>query len=449
MYIVILGASKIGSYAAKTLSHEGHNVALIDKDAKKLEQLGRESDIATLHTSGSVWKTLESVVSDHPALFFAATDDDELNLVACSIAKKLGFPKTVARIQSREILTPSHLNFKHLFHVDHFIGAELAAAHDLFKVLIHAGDIAVEHFAHGTIQMRTISIPAEWDKEPIPIRDLSLPDELIIGLIRRKPPLGEEEVRFPGGDDFILHGDEVTLVGTSKIMHRLHEIFFIPEEKIRSVILAGGSLIARYLAHFLIQQKISVRIIDESLTRCEELAECLPQATIIHHDAKDTSFLLSEHIQEADALVTCTNNDAINLQIAALAKHLDCPKSIAMITDPSLTPLLEKLGVTPALSAQVNLVNRLLSILHEETILAVSPLSNDQAKIVELKVRPSSKLIGIPLSQLSLPKDLLIAVIENQGEVMIGRGHRILGANDTAIAICHPQHLTQLHELFQ
>lgn len=449
MHIVILGAGKTGSYVATALAKEQHDVILIDKDAKILEKIGRENDVATLQATAPSWKLFEDLIANRPDLFFAATGDDETNLVSCTIAKKFGFAKTIARVHSRDYLNHAHLDFGSLFSVDHFLSPELLAAQDLLKILVHASDIAVEHFAHGAIQMRTLLIPDLWKKGLIPIQDLALPEDLIVGLIRRKISEGEK-ILFPHGNDHILPGDEVTIVGDAKIMRRLHEIFHFPKSRIRSVVLVGGSAVAVHLTHFLLSSGIHVRLIENDFLRCQELAERFPTATIIHRDGRDPHLHRSERIEDADALVSCTHYDEKNLLIASLAKQIGCPKTIAQITEPSFIPLLEKLGVLPALSAQVNVTNRLLSILHKENILSIASLSCDVAKIVELKVSVSSKLVGIPLAKLSakLPKDLLIGAIESKGKVMVGRGNRILSPDDIVIAICHSYQIPQLQQLF-
>ncbi len=448
MHIVILGAGTTGSYTASVLSKEEHDVVLIDRDAKLLEKASRESDLATIHASVPGWKLLEDAIENHPDFFFAATGDDETNLVACSMAKHLGVPKTIARVKLRDYLNHTSLDFNRLFSVDYFIGAEILSAQNLFHALVHAGDVAVEHFAHGAIQMRTVSIPDRWDQGGACIRDLRLPEDLIAGLIRRKLADGEKII-FPHGDDHILPGDEVTLVGEAKVMHQLHEIFHFPAFRIRSIVLFGGTAIAEHLAYFLAHQRVAVRIIEANERRCEELAKKLPHTTIINRDGSDPQLFRSERIQDADAIVSCASDDGTNFLIAALSKELGCKKTIALINDASYSSILEKAGVVPALSAQVNVANRILSIVHEETILSVASLCQDQAKIVELKVSPSSKLVGIPLSDLKLPGDLLIAVIESRGRVMIGRGNRILSPDDTVIAICPPHQIPQLPTYFR
>ncbi len=447
MNVVILGAGKIGSYVASTLSQEEHNVILIDKDEKALERVGRESDVATIHATAPSWKLFEDLMEHKPDLFFAATGSDETNLVSCSIAKNLGMPKTIARVQAREYLNHVRFDFGRLFFVDYFIGPEVLAAQDLCKILVHSGDLAVEHFAHGAIQMRTIQIPEKWDKGGVSISKLNLPDDLIAGLIRRRTS-AEETVLVPHGHDHILPGDQLTVVGEAKVMHRLHEIFHSPETRTRTVILVGGSALAVHLTHYLCQQKIHVRIIEKNEARCEELASLLPHATIINRDGRDPQLLRSERVQDADAFVSCTHFDETNLMIAALAKEVGCPKSIAQITNGQILPILEKVGVLPALSPRVNVANRILSILDEETTLSVASLSCDAAKIIEMRVSPTSKVVGIPISDLDLPKGMLIAVIERQGRVMIGRGNRVLCPEDIVIAICHPIQIPKLQQLF-
>lgn len=446
MNVVILGAGKIGSYVASTLSEEGHNVILIDRDEKALERAGRESDVARVH-SGANAKLFEELLEKKPDLFFAATGNDETNLVFSTIAKHIRFPKTACRVQNHQYLNSSRLDMCRLFCVDYFLGPEILAAQDLYKVLVHSKDLAVEHFAHGAIQMRTIQIPDHWDKGGLPISKLSLPDELIAGLIRRKMATGDS-VLIPHGNDHILPGDQLTVVGESKVMNKLHEIFHSFQTETRSVILVGGSSVALHLAKYLSQQKIYVKIIEKDCHRCEELAEVLPDATIINRDGRDPQVFRSERIQDADAFVSCTHFDETNLMIAALAKEIGCPKSIALITSGQILSLLDKVGVLPALSPRVNVANKILSILDKETTLSVASLSSDAAKIVEMKVSPTSKVVGIPLSDLDLPKGLLIAVIESRGHVMVGRGSKVLCPEDIVIAICNPVQIPKLQQLF-
>jgi trk system potassium uptake protein TrkA len=442
MKIVILGAGKTGAYVAGVLSQDCHDVVLVDRDAKRLEQVSREIDVATLLISMPDLVLFSTLVDLKPDLFFAATGDDETNVVCCSLAKNLGIPKTVARVQSRSYLESEMINMGRLFYVDHFIGAEFLCAQDLFKLLTHTADAGFQYFAHGTILLRTIKIPTHWKKGDIPIKDLGLPRGLIAGLIRRG-----EEILFPHGEDFIQCGDYATLIGQASVINDLHTVFNIAEKRVKSVVIVGGTEIAVHLADLLFQQHVSVKIIEKCALRCRELSDKLPKATIINRDGQDFAALTEEDVQAADVLVSCTENEATDLLISSMAMHIGCAKAVALVGNPDCIPLFERANVIPALSSRINVANRLLSLLHRSTI-SIGSLSNDAAKIVELKVSPLSKLIGIPLASMKLPADLLIAIIENHGKVMIGNGDSILCPDDTVVAICSKNRLEHLQHLF-
>lgn len=449
MNIVILGAGTKGSYLAKILAKEQHDIFLIDKDSNQLKKIGEEADIATIPGHAANWKLLDKLLENQPSLFIALTGDDEANLVACTIAKNLGYPQTIARIKDLGFLSSSRLDFGRLFFVDHFLGVESITAHDLLKNIMNPEDLAIENFAHGSIQMRTIIIPSLWGKFDIPLSKLNLPDELVISLIRRKTDDGEEII-FPTGYDYIKPLDEITVVGETKIMYDLHSIFMSPEKEITSVVIAGGSAVALSLAKILARIKIKTKIIEKNFTRCKELAEALPKTMIINKDATDIIFLEGAEIKNADIFIACTSDDRINVLISLIAKQLGCKKILSLISDISLSPILRELEIHYTMSEKVNIANKVLSIIHAKKVISMSSLCENQATILEIKVSPDSTFVGIPLSDLKgrLPPKVIIAAIENKGSVMIGKGDRIVSPNDTLIIICSPEHVNELQELF-
>lgn len=459
MNIVILGAGDIGSYLASILSKEEHNVTIIDKDAPTLAKLASESDVATIYGDVSRWKILDDLMETQPDLFIAMTGNDETNLTACSIAKNLGYPYTISRIKEMGFLSRSRLDFSRLFYVDHFIAAEILSAHDILKSIINPEDLAIENFAHGAIQMRTIIVPTSWKKHDIPLSELELPEELIISLIRRniseEQALDEEQhykekIIFPHGDDFIIPGDEVTVIGETKMMYHLHEIFKTPHKTVQSVVIVGGTEVALHIGKILERLNIKVKIIEKEQDRCHELAELLPESTIINHDGADINFLINEQVQDVGVFIASTNEDRSNVFLSLLAKEIGCKKIFALISDISLAPVLREQNILFTVSERVNISNRILSIIMEKTVISIASLCDNQAKVIEVKVSPHSPLVGIQLSDLSsrLPKDLLIAAIENKGRVMIGKGNRIISPYDTIIVITSPENLHRLHEFF-
>ena len=190
MNIVIVGAGDIGRYIAAMLSKEKHNVILVDKNSKILEEVAFSLDVATRHGSGTDWQLLDDLMELSPHLLIALTNNDEANLVTCSIAKNLGYPRTVARVRDNKYLNRTRLDFGRIFDIDYFLGPELLVANDILKYLISPGSIMVENFAHGAVQMRTFAVPAKWRKYDRPLSKLHLPPGMMVGLIRRDIPPG-------------------------------------------------------------------------------------------------------------------------------------------------------------------------------------------------------------------------------------------------------------------
>lgn len=454
MNIVIVGAGEIGTHLAQILSKEEHNVIVIDCDPKPLEKLSRNADVAIKIGSGTDWQLLEEILEQSPHLFLALTSSDETNLVACSIAKNLGCPKTIARIRHSSFLYRSRLDFSRLFFVDHFIGTEMILSHDIFKCITHPGNVAVENFAHGAVQMRSIIVTETSKLHDRPLAELKLPENLLVGLIRRKPIFGEEitsaKIIFPRGQDRLLPGDEVTMIGETQGMGQLDALFDIPQKKIRSVMIAGGTPVAMQICHLLDEEGVQVRLIESDENHCRFLAEHLPHATILNQEPTDLRFLLEEKVHLVDVFVACTASNDKNILAAALAKQAGCGEVITQVSDESYVPLLRRLGIFFTVSEKISVANRIDAIIQEESIISVASLYHNQAKIMEIKVSSDSEIVGIPIADLSkyLPEDFIIAMIENRGRIMIAKGSNILAPGDTVIVICHPKHVAELQKIF-
>lgn len=448
--VVIAGAGEVGRHIAAILSGQNHNIILIDINGKKLEQAASEIDVAFREGSGTDWQLLDDLLEFSPDFFLSMTNDDETNLVACSIAKQLGYPRTIARVRDDRFLNRTRLDFARLFHVDHFISPELIVANDILKYMLSPGSLAVEMFAHGAVQLRTIVIPQKWTRSSVPLRDLKLLDGMIIALIRRSEKGDEPRVIFPHGNDLILPGDEVTIIGETEVLNKASEYFGVGQKIVHNVVIVGGSLTTLNLAKLLEYRGINIRIIEKDYDKCCWLAEQLPNSTIIHRDAADVEFLRSEKIVNTDLLIVCTSNDELNLLVALLGKEVGCTDAVVLLTNASYGPLLRKLGINFTASPRLSAANHIVSLLLSGSVSSLVSLYENAAEIMEINVSSNSQIVGIPLAELGplLPKDFLIAVIQNRGHVMIANGNRIISPGDTVIVLTHPKHVHELEKLF-
>jgi len=451
MTIVIVGAGDIGRYIAALLSKEQHNIVLIDKNSKALETAALNMDIAIRHGSGTDWQLLDDLMELSPNLLIALTDDDETNLVSCAIAKHLGYPRTVCRVRDNRYLNRTRLDFARIFDVDYFLGPELLVADDILKYMLSPGSLFVENFSHGAVQMRTFTVPAKWRKFDQPLSQLNLPAGMMVGLIRRASTSpNKKEVIFPHGSDFILPGDEVTFIGETEVIAEAHHFFGISQKVVHSVVIVGGSLTGLNLAKLLEQRNMDIRIIEKDYAQCSFLADQLPKCSIINHDPTDYAFLLSEKIGRTDVLAACTGCDEVNLMVGMLAKQAGCQDIVAMLSNTSYMPLVSQLGLNYTVSPRISAANHILSQILSGKVTSLVSLYDNQAEIIEVNVSVDSKVVGIPLSELGpmLPKDFLIAMIQNRGRIMIAHGNRIISPGDTVIVITTPRHMQELEKIF-
>ncbi len=440
MKIIILGAGSIGSFLAATLAEEEHDIVVVDQDPKALEKIARSADVATRLGSGTDWRVLEELTDLSPDLFIAMSSHDETNLVACTIAKNLGYPKTVARIRQNAFLDYRRLEFSQLFFVDYLLAAELTLAHELFKYIAYPENKMIENFALGSVQMRTVTIPDNFKRAGVPLATAHLDDHLLIGLIRRKLQNGQETLIFPKGNDYLLPGDEATLIGEAHVMRSLSDDFGIPKTTISSVTLIGSSGVTFHLCKLLEGQKIRIKIIEQDEAKCLHLAKLFPFATVLNHDGTDYAFLQEEGVDHTDLFIACTQSHETNILAAALAKQAGCKQVIAIISDESSLPLLKQLGISHALSEKASIARQIHAILASNPITHVASLYNNQAQIMELKISSNSSLAGTPLADLkpTLPNNFIIAMIENKKGIVIPKGNTVLSPGDTAIVICSP-----------
>jgi trk system potassium uptake protein len=450
MKIVIIGAGTIGLATARLLSEEEQDVILIDKEVVPLERAAQELDVATRLGSGTDWRLLEEITENGCDLLLALTDHDEINLTACAIVKGLSHCRTVARIRNWEILDPIRLDFGKLFAVDHFVSPERLAAEELDQHLLSPESIRVESHAQGAAQLRTLIVPAKWPKIRRPLSEIEFPLSVIVGLIARHAE-GTEGVQviFPHGNDWLEAGDEITVAGTTEAMRKVHAFFGITQRRIRSAFIIGGGRVGEYLAKILAERGTAVRLIDISRQRCTELSQRLPLVTVVHHDGTDLPFLQAEGIDQFDVAVAATDREEVNVLACLVAQEAGCRHVGALIASRAIDSMLKRHGIAST-SPLAAAANRILSVARAHVVLSTSMLYGNRAKIMELKVSADSKLVGVPLADLStyLPRDCVFTLIQQGDRLSIATGQSILAAGDLVTLILNPKYTEKLLRLF-
>lgn len=137
MNIVIIGDGKVGFALATQLDHEGHNVTVIDNKASVLEKTINSLDVVGVLGNGATPETLKEAGAQHADVVIAATSKDEINIISCLLARKLGARHTIARIRSPEYVGSLNM-VKEELGLSLEINPELVAAREIRRLsLIH------------------------------------------------------------------------------------------------------------------------------------------------------------------------------------------------------------------------------------------------------------------------------------------------------------------------
>lgn len=450
MKIAIIGAGDVGFHIASELSKENHDVTVVEKNERRLSEVTRSIDVRARKGLGTDWQLLDDLHADVPYdALLALTDNDETNIVTATMAKHLGYPMTVARVHDGRLLNRTRLDFGHIFHIDHFICPELMVADKISKYIFSNG-FHIERFAHGAVEMRTMTVPSRWQGGGKRLHELDLASLKAMIAVVHRVENGHHRTFLPHGGDVILPGDEITVIGKTDMMESVHEYFGGKKAALESVVIIGGTRTGLHLAKIMENRGVACRIVDRSHDVCTRLADELQLVTVIQEDGTDLDFLRSERVGAQDAIVACTNHDEVNLVASVMGKNVGAGKSVALLSSPKYRMLVEQLGISHAVSARLEAAHQILSFAKGERVTAMTTLYDEEVEVLEVNVPLRSSIAGIPISELGpeLPSDFLIAVIQNRGRILIAHGNRILSPGDTVIVVCHRKARAFLEKVF-
>lgn len=432
MKVMIIGAGKLGYKLARAMINGGINVTLVDSNAKVLERINDHLDVLTVNANGLELEILKELNIKTYHLLIASTNSDETNTIICSLAKKIGCKKTIARIRNPEYT--EQLDFiRSEMGIDHIVNPDLATACEIVRYLLKSYNFYSGDFAKGKVQMIDLNINHIKDFIGKEITELDNMYGLLITAIFR-----DGNIIIPNGSTKLVENDILYIIGNSESIHALGEKFRLNVEKrsIKKVMILGGGNVGYYLAKQLLRSNINVTIIEQNRERCEYLTEKLNNALIIHGDGTDINLLEEEDLSKMDSFIGATGYDEQNLLMSLMAKQAGVKKVIAKISRPSYTHLIDKLGIDVALNPINITASDILKFIRGGRVVSVSLLLGDQAEVTEVIISKNLPIVGKQISQLGLPKGIIIGAVVHEGTVMIPNGTTVIHPGDRLIIFC-------------
>ncbi len=450
MKIIIIGNGKVGYTLAQQLSGEDHELTLIDHKAEALKNADGVLDVlCTVGNGASIQTLLEAGVRSSD-LVVAVTGSDELNIVCCLIAKKLGARHTVARIRSPEYFKEANL-LKREVGLNLVINPEYAAAQEISRLLRVPSAFSVETFARGLVEM--IGFPV---KESDGLAGISLfeynrrhPNGVLLCAVVRG-----EEVIVPDGSFVPQIGDKAYIIGSQQETVAFFRLLRRDSGSIRHITVLGGSRISTYLTWAVQKVGMQVRIVEQNEDKCLTLAEKLPQAVIIQGDGTDSAVIEQEDLLNTDAFITLTNRDEENLLMAMTALRHGVSKVIAKMNRPNYTDMMRQFGVDSIISPkditanQISAYVRSLAGSQGSAVENLYRLLGGKIEAVEFAASEGSRVLDTPLKDLK-PVGGLVAAIVREGRIIIPDGNTAIHAGDRVIVISKGDALKSLDDLLR
>lgn len=453
MKIVLVGCGKIGKTIIDSLVKEKHDVTAIDVNPKVVESVTNSFDVMTLCGSATEYTILKEAEVGKADLFIAVTGSDELNMLSCLSAKKLGASYTVARIRNLENNTESLEFMQKNLSLSMAINPELMTAQAIYNVIKLPSASKVELFSSRHLRMIELVLPEKSVFNGKTLKELrkSRKERFLICTIGRG-----EEVFIPNGDFVLQSGDKIGLIVSESDVQKVFALLGIPHKAVTGVFVIGAGIIARYLANFLAEDHIAVKLVENDEKLCDEICEDLsPNVTLIHGDGTNQNLLMEEGLKSTDAFLTLTGKDELNILMSFYARSQNVPKLVTKVNIDEYASLAEQLGLncimTPrkiVADAIVKYARALESSLGSQ-IETLYSLMNGNAEAAEFKILGDFKHNGIPLKHLKIKKNHIVAGIIRKRKPIIPSGDDLFMQDDHVIVIAAGEKLRSLADVFE
>lgn len=452
MKIIVIGDGKVGRTIVEHICKEGHEVTIIDKNSNNIEEIVNQFDVLGVCGNGASYDVLKEAGADKADLVVATTTHDETNILSCLISEKMGAKASVARVRSYEYNNQLKM-IKNDLGIDLPINPEKETANEITKILNFPEAIRVDSFAKGNVDLVELFIPAD---NPLVGESLSsiyqkYQIKVLVCAVDRSG-----EVFIPTGSFVINAKDKIYVTANSKsTLRKFIDKVSLVEKRLKNVLIVGGGKITAYLGKELSKGKFNVKIIELNKNRCLELSELLPNATIIHGDGTDQGVLEEEGLANMDAVVALTNKDEENIILSMFANQLNVKKIITKVNKTSLVGLMSNISLASVLSPKDVTVSKILSYIRAvnnnrgSNVNTLYKLVNNKVEALEFKAKENSKLISIPLKDLKLKENILIAAIIHENEVIIPSGNDFISVDDKVLVVTTNQFLEDLNEIVE
>ena len=451
MKVIVAGAGLVGYNIARYLAAAGNDVVIIDQRAELVNKIGDHLDIQAMQGHASHPSTLEAAGADDADMLIAVTQVDEVNMVACQVVHTLfNVPTKIARIRQQDYLEG---RFADLFRRDHLpidvvISPEVEVAHAIALRLEVPGALNVVPFAEDRVRLIAVRCTETTPIINTPLRQLTylFPDLhlVCVGVVRG------EQFFIPHADDQLRTDDEVYFVVETAHLERALPAFGYDERMSDRIIIVGGGNIGLFLARELEERypHLSIKVIEANPARAEKIADELERAIVLCGDARDRALLEEANVKNAQAIVTVTNDDEVNIMSGLLAKRLGCSRALALVNNATYNMIVRVIGLDVAINPRETTVSSVLQHVRRGRLKSVYTIRDGEAEVYEAEALETSPLVGKPLRDFKASGGMIVGAVIRDDKVLTPRSDTIVQAHDRVVMLARSDIVRKVEQLF-
>lgn len=449
LYIVIVGGGKVGTVLAGDISREGHDVTIIDLNARVLEHIQNSFDVGICQGNGAMCDVQREAEVSRADIFIAVTPTDELNILSCLIAKKMGAKHCVARVRNPDYLSQMDFMSKELG-ISMIINPENETANEILRTLSFPSAIKVESFAKGRVEMAEVRLSKDNQFISKAVCEVAAESgvKVLICAVER-----DGDVIIPKGDFVLCENDKLYITASRQaLIGFIRKFFGGSKNKLKNVMIIGGGMIGYYLARLLDNAGMKVKVIEKDPKKCEEIAQLLPKVQIIEGDGADEELLLEQGMLVQDALVAVTGMDEENVIISMYADSNGVGKVVCKINRLS-SEMIETIGIDCVVSPKNLVTDHILRYVRATDntegsgIQTLYRFADGNFEALEFIVEDSFEGIGKQLKDLDFEKGVLIACISRQGKIIFPSGSDTIEEGDSVIVVTASSQMNNLNDI--
>lgn len=437
MRVIIVGCGKVGTTITEQLGLEGHDITVIDRDSTVVNDITNNFDVMGLVGNGASYSVLMDAGIEEADILIAVTDSDELNLLCCMIAKKVGDCNTVARVRN-----PTYNNeidfIKKELGLAMSINPEYAAATEMARILRFPSAIKIDTFAKGRVEILEFKIPSASILHNMSLIEVAklIKEDILVCAVER-----DDKVVIPNGKFILQENDMISIVASPENSKLFFKKIGVDTQQVEDTIIVGGGTIAYYLAVQLIKMGVSVKIIEQDMKRCEELSKLLPEAMIINGDATNQEVLEEEGISSCSSFVSLTGIDEGNIFLSLFVKNRSNAKVITKINRISFDDIVGTFNLGSIIYPKhitAEYIVRYVRALQNSigsNVETLYKIVNKKAEALEFIIQEDAPVTDIPLEEIELKDDILVACINSNGKIIIPNGRTRIKVGDTVVVV--------------